>query len=422
MATYEYVIKSGCTSTSYDHYHSANISDVNSALNSNIPKNAYISSAKVYLEMYHKIVLGTIGNGDINIWFSNEGDSNSGTKLHSGKTSTSTQYINIDISGYLSSRYSTFALSTPYPKISVYYDSTTRREYHCNSFKIIFEWYIPTYTVTVNAGTGGTVSGGGTVESGNSVTITATPNTGYKFVKWNDGDIRASRSVTVTGNATYTAEFAPQEYPVNVICEQSVSGEVCTVSGAGTYKFGDTVTLKVTNIPPHHSFDGWDVFTQKKVYRYDTETITFTLNADTIGGNEASIDVYCYILHTGYKIGVNVYPDTSAGTVQYVQYRDGTYYNFGDVTNTEVIMKYEERGKAGLRAKPLNHYTFVKWSDGNTDNPRLLPLTDDATYTAVFGVDLLYIGNQLPKAIYVGTQEVKEVFIGTERVYLKSDY
>lgn len=63
------------------------------------------------------------------------------------------------------------------------------------------------YTLTVNAGTGGTVSGGGTYNYGTKVTIKATASTNYRFVKWNDGNTNASREVTVTGAATYTATF-----------------------------------------------------------------------------------------------------------------------------------------------------------------------------------------------------------------------
>ena len=386
MATYEYVIKSGCTSTSYDHYHSANISDINSALNSNLPKNAYISSAKVYLEMYHKTVLGTIGNGDINIWFSNEGDSNSGTKLYSGKTSTSTQYINnIDISGYLSSRYSTFTLSTPYPKISVYYDSTTRREYHCNSFKIIFEWYIPTYTITVNAGTGGTVSGGGTFENGTTTTITATANKGYTFKQWNDGNTNASRSVTVNSNVTYTAEFAPIEFNITVECVESDSGEKCTVSGGGTYKFGDTITLTATNIPPYHRFErwrGWEINTS-----YYTPTVSITIDESFFDalGNPMDVTFLCYLEHTGFRLYANVSPDSSVGTVDYGFYlTDYEYMNIGPVVAEGRLFTYTDSDYIGIKAQPSTGYKFVKWQDGNTDNPRRLHLTGDVTYTAIF--------------------------------------
>lgn len=64
------------------------------------------------------------------------------------------------------------------------------------------------YTITVNASPGGTVSGGGTYEYGKSVTLAATPNTGYIFKQWSDGNTSNPRTVTVTSNVTYTAEFA----------------------------------------------------------------------------------------------------------------------------------------------------------------------------------------------------------------------
>ena len=62
-------------------------------------------------------------------------------------------------------------------------------------------------TTAVSPTGGGTVTGGGTYNYGTKPTLTATPATGYKFVKWSDGVTTASRTVTVTGDATYTAYF-----------------------------------------------------------------------------------------------------------------------------------------------------------------------------------------------------------------------
>ena len=73
-------------------------------------------------------------------------------------------------------------------------------------------WQINTYTLTVTAGTGGTVSGGGTYNYGATATLKATASSGYHFVKWSDGNRNASRTVTVTGNATYTATFERDPY------------------------------------------------------------------------------------------------------------------------------------------------------------------------------------------------------------------
>lgn len=68
------------------------------------------------------------------------------------------------------------------------------------------------YKLTVTAGTGGTVSGGGTYNYNASATLKATANSGYHFVKWSDGNTNASRTVIVTGNATYTAMFEQDPY------------------------------------------------------------------------------------------------------------------------------------------------------------------------------------------------------------------
>ena len=67
-----------------------------------------------------------------------------------------------------------------------------------------------TYTVSVNSSNTnyGTVSGGGTYAAGTQVTLSATPNSGYQFIRWNDGNTNATRTITVTGNTSYTAYFA----------------------------------------------------------------------------------------------------------------------------------------------------------------------------------------------------------------------
>lgn len=75
-------------------------------------------------------------------------------------------------------------------------------------------WTISTrqYKLTVTADTGGTVSGGGTYNYNASVTLKATANSGYHFVKWSDGNTSATRTVTVTKDATYTATFERDPY------------------------------------------------------------------------------------------------------------------------------------------------------------------------------------------------------------------
>jgi Divergent InlB B-repeat domain len=69
------------------------------------------------------------------------------------------------------------------------------------------------YALTVAGGTGGSVSNGGTTweATGASVTLTATPASGYTFVSWNGTTASTSATLTVTasGPVNETASFAP---------------------------------------------------------------------------------------------------------------------------------------------------------------------------------------------------------------------
>ena len=81
------------------------------------------------------------------------------------------------------------------------------------------------YIITVNANNSsyGTISGGGSYDYGTSRTITATPNSGYRFVKWTKNNIQVSTNANytfqVTENTTYTAVFeveGPPDYYVGL--------------------------------------------------------------------------------------------------------------------------------------------------------------------------------------------------------------
>ena len=65
------------------------------------------------------------------------------------------------------------------------------------------------FTVTVESAdpTMGSVSGGGQALNGGTVTISAIPREGFRFLTWNDGNTDNPRTVTVTENITYTAYF-----------------------------------------------------------------------------------------------------------------------------------------------------------------------------------------------------------------------
>lgn len=63
-------------------------------------------------------------------------------------------------------------------------------------------------TVNVDTEGAGTTTGSGFYEEGSEITISATANSGYIFLRWNDGNTNATRTITVGSSPqTYTAIF-----------------------------------------------------------------------------------------------------------------------------------------------------------------------------------------------------------------------
>ena len=80
-----------------------------------------------------------------------------------------------------------------------------------NNFTDIRETGVTLHTVTANATdeTMGYVTGGGEYPQGSTATLIAVPFGQNYFVRWNDGNTDNPRTITVTGDMTFTAEFAP---------------------------------------------------------------------------------------------------------------------------------------------------------------------------------------------------------------------
>jgi hypothetical protein len=77
---------------------------------------------------------------------------------------------------------------------------------------------------------------------------------------------------------------------------------------------------------------------------------------------------------------------------------------------------YPVDSTATVTATPNAGYAFVKWSDGNTDNPRKIVMTEDVTLEAIFEVDSSPISNVTAEEITV------RVVNGTLVVTGASDY
>ena len=116
-----------------------------------------------------------------------------------------------------------------------------------------------TYTVHVRAQPllGGTVSGGGSYDSGTRVTIAATPEAGYRFEAWSGAGAgrcgtSSSCTFTLSGNRLFIARFV-RVHTLTATADPSAGG---TVTGGGTHDAGTDVTVTATPNAGYR-FDRW---------------------------------------------------------------------------------------------------------------------------------------------------------------------
>ena len=119
------------------------------------------------------------------------------------------------------------------------------------------------YNLTVTSSQGGSVNtSGGSYDANTSVTIKATPQTGYTFVNWIDSNTNqtyANNPLTLTANnnTTLVANFEKTAYEINI--NVTGNGEVQKqVVGGGT-SFTHGATVELTAVPAdQYSFFYWD--------------------------------------------------------------------------------------------------------------------------------------------------------------------
>lgn len=214
------------------------------------------------------------------------------------------------------------------------------------TFTAVFDTSRFTLAVVTADSTMGSVYGGGRYFEGSTAVIGANPVAGYRFMRWNDGFTDNPRSVTVTGNATYTAYFEPlPPASVTVLSNNSSWG---TVTGGGSYTSGSVVTLAATPASGYH-FVRW---------------------------SNGVTDNPCVVIVTG--------------DVTYIAYFEPEQYTVSVVSNNPDWGEVSGGGTymagytATLTANANSSYRFVQWSDGSTSRVHNVTVTADTTYTAYF--------------------------------------
>ena len=215
------------------------------------------------------------------------------------------------------------------------------------------------YTITVSANptNGGSVTGGGTYQQGQSCTVSATAATGYTFLRWTENGSQVSTNpnytFTVTSNRTLVAQFQQQNYTISVSANPSNGG---TVTGGGAYHYGDNCTVIAT--PANgYAFTNW---TENGNVVSTQANYTFTVT-----GNRTLV---AHFQAQTYTITATANP-SNGGTVT-----GGGTFNYGQ--------------SCTLTATPASNYNFVRWtkngSQVSTNPTYTFTVTESAAYVAHF--------------------------------------
>jgi hypothetical protein len=210
------------------------------------------------------------------------------------------------------------------------------------NFQVVPQNY--TITVSANPTNGGSVTGGGTFQEGQSCTVSATANTGYTFSNWTEnGNVvstQASYTFTVNGNRTLVANFTAQQYTITATADPVNGGNV---TGGGTFNYGNSCTLSATPTTGY-TFVNWT----KNGSQVSTDA-TYTFNV-----TESATYVAHFQLQS-FTVNVTTNP-AEGGTVA-----GGGTFNYGE---TCTVIATANEG-----------YEFVNWVQG------LLSVSDEASYT-----------------------------------------
>ena len=260
----------------------------------------------------------------------------------------------------------------------------------------------------------GTVTGGGTYYYGDTIQISATPNTGFAFDGWDDGITDNPRTVIVAQDSLFTAMFSTLQHTITVVSDHPAWG---SVAGGGTYYYGDTIQISATaNLG--FQFNGWDDGNNDNPREVIVEEdITFTAHfgiQQCLIKTEVTPDGAGSVNGGGtYDYGTTIHLTAHSNTgYVYSMWDDGVMDNprsvfvEGNATYTAVFtpLQYEittecdpvEGGSvtgagtydygstAVLTATPNNNYIFLCWSDGIASNPRNVTVTGNANYKALF--------------------------------------
>ena len=277
----------------------------------------------------------------------------------------------------------------------------------------------------------GEVLGGGRFPDESDDTIAAIPAPGFAFVSWNDGVTDSVRVVYLMSDTTFTAIFqCTQQFNLQVSASDATMG---TVTGGGNYTASDVTITATPN--PGHRFNYWScgdgstVITTNPLDVHLVSDTAFVANFEDISGQTFNLQVSSANETMGTVTGGGSYPGGTYQTITAVpsENRYGfthwstaagdsitdnplTIYltndtafvaHFAELPQYYVVAAsnneewgtvegsgmYYEGEEATLTAVPAESYVFEGWRDGNEDSPRIVTVTQDTVFEAIFALD-----------------------------------
>lgn len=491
-----------------------------SPVRSNIPKYSKITNVTAYSTITRNIAAAAY----MTIYIAGiEGNNRIGSEFKTSSWSTKSLTANADVTSYFYSETDRAGeFNDAYTQLTCHYKgNSTKYTSSNNYFDITYEKPVYNINVSSNNTNYGTVSGSTSKEvevTDQTVTITATPKTGYRFVKWSeDGNTNASRTITIsqnsgisgfTTNLNLTAIFEPITYTATFKNYDGTVLDAVTVNYGSTPSYTGSTPTKPSTAQYNYTFSGWspslgaitsnteyvaqftstlrkytvtwknydgtvletDTTEYGRMPTYDSTTPTKpsdTENSYSFAGwhitiSEVQGDIEYIATFTAIPLGYTVVWKNWDGTIletdEKVPYGSMPSYD-GNIPTKEPTAKYtyvfsewdstvvevtknvtytavftaiineyvvttkdsangtiegggtyEYDTTVVLTAIPDEGYEFIKWSDGDTNKSKTFVVTGNVSYSAVFRLNNVYIGQHRPKSVHTDGHTVVLVF------------
>ncbi|HQC39347.1 MAG TPA: hypothetical protein PK804_01700 [Candidatus Dojkabacteria bacterium] len=184
------------------------------------------------------------------------------------------------------------------------------------------ECNITAYHITYAAGANGSVTNAGqnSVAPGGSISSTASPSVGYRFVKWSDNKTTAARTDSnVRADATYTATF--EVIPVETVTLTYTAGAGGTISGTATQTIAKGASGTAVTATPNsdYTFEKWSD-NKTTATRTDTNVQVSATYTATFKSTSPTTPVNCtgFTLSCGANNTININWNLVTGAVKYI--------------------------------------------------------------------------------------------------------